>query len=117
MSDPTLSELTALVTRFRDEREWRQFHNPKDMAISLCLEAAELLEHTQWRGGKDLEKYLEANRGPVGEELSDVLYWVLLLAHDLQIDLGAAFRAKMAANAAKYPVERARGSRRKYDEL
>ena len=117
MSGVTLDDLTRLVIAFRDERDWQPFHNPKDVAISLSLEAAELLELMQWRVGPELASHLQDSKQQVGEELSDVLYWVLLLAHDLDIDLVAAFRDKLAINAAKYPVEKSRGSSRKYTEL
>jgi NTP pyrophosphatase (non-canonical NTP hydrolase) len=113
---PTLDDLTNQVVQFRDERDWKQFHNPKDMALSLCLEAAELLELTQWRDGERLEAHLREHRSAVGDELADVLYWVLLIAHDLDIDLTTAFTAKMATNADKYPIAQARGSREKYAE-
>jgi dCTP diphosphatase len=112
-----LADLTAMIVRFRDEREWRQFHNPKDMAISLTLEAAELLELTQWKNGDDLDAHLVLRKKDVAEELSDVLYWTLLLAHELQIDLADAFAEKMKANESKYPVDKFKGTSRKYDEI
>ena len=117
MSRNTLEDLSMLVLRFREERDWKQFHNPKDQALSLSLEAAELLELMQWRNGTELMKHLRANRERVGEELADVLGWVLLLAHDLEIDLADAFRKKIELNAKKYPVEKAKGSAKKYTEL
>ena len=117
MGASQLDELTELILRFRKERDWEQFHTPKDLALSLALEAAEVLELFQWKNGEALKGHLAKNRDRLGEELSDVLYWVLLLAHDNKIDLGAAFRGKMRANEAKYPKERARGSSKKYSEL
>ena len=117
IASTALSDLTDTILRFRDARNWRQFHNPKDMAVSLSLEVAELLELMQWKNGAELEAHLAQRRHEVGEELSDILYWTLLIAHDLGIDLADAFRAKMAVNEAKYPVEHARNSSRKYDEL
>jgi dCTP diphosphatase len=112
----TIDDLTKLVLKFRADRDWEQFHNPKDMALSLVLEAAELLELMQWRNGAALEKHLRANKRRVEEELSDVLGWILLLANDLDIDLPDAFRRKVKHNEAKYPVEKARGSAKKYTE-
>src|SRR5204863_2892116 len=91
----TIDDLTRLVLKFRAERDWEQFHNPKDMALSLVLEAAELLELMQWRNGAALERHLRANKRRVEEELSDVLGWILLLANDLDIDLPDAFRRKI----------------------
>ncbi len=116
MPEPTLADLTALVLRFRDDRDWSQFHRPKDVALSLTLEAAELLEMMQWRDGPELDAHLLAEREHLGQELSDILSWVLILAHDQRIDLPAAFVAKLAHNAEKYPVERARGVAKKYTE-
>src|SRR3954469_10281825 len=112
----TIHDLTKLVLKFRADRDWQQFHNPKDMALSLALEAAGLLEVMQWRNGAALEKHLRASKLRVGEELSDVLGWVLLLANDLQIDLAEAFRQKIRHNEEKYPVEKAKGSAKKYTE-
>ena len=112
-----LDSLTAAIVAFRDDRDWAQFHNPKDLALSLVLEAGEVLEHMQWANGEALAQRLHERKEAVGEELSDVLYYTLLLAHDLGIDLSGAFAAKMAKNAQKYPVEKARGSSKKYTEL
>lgn len=117
MNLDSLADLTREVTHFRDERNWKQFHNPKDAALSLLLEVAELLEIMQWKNGEDLEAHLTERRKEVGEELSDILYWVLLLAHDLQIDLSSAIIEKLAANKLKYPLERSTGSSKKYTEL
>jgi NTP pyrophosphatase (non-canonical NTP hydrolase) len=113
----SLKKLTEIALAFRTERDWQQFHNPKDVALSMSLEVAELVEIMQWRNGPELLAHLKANREHVGQELSDILGWVLLLAHDLEIDLPAAFRAKMLHNAEKYPVEKAKGVAKKYTEL
>jgi NTP pyrophosphatase (non-canonical NTP hydrolase) len=113
----SLEELAKLVLAFRHERDWKQFHNPKDQALSLVLEAAEFLELMQWRNGRELKRFLKENRSRVEEELADVLGWVLLIAHDLRIDLADAFARKVELNKKKYPVEKARGSARKYTEL
>ena len=85
--------------------------------MSLSLEVAELLEIMQWRNGDELRKHLVSNREHVGQELSDVLYWVLVLANDQGIDLAAAFKEKLQHNAEKYPVEKSKGVARKYTEL
>lgn len=110
----TVSRMTEALLAFRDARDWRQFHNPKDQALSLALEAAELLELMQWKNGEALREHLLAHRAEVAAELADVLGWVLLIAHDLGIDLGAAFWDKLAENERKYPADRARGSAAKY---
>lgn len=112
-----LTELTQQIVAFRDARDWAQFHNPKDLALSLSLEAGEVLEHMQWANGDALTERLAERRAELGEELADVLYYTLLLAHELGVELGEAFAAKMARNALKYPVEKARGSNKKYTEL
>ena len=114
--DDRLSILAAQIVAFRDERDWRQFHNPKDQALSLVLEAAELLELTQWRNGEALEQHLDANREALSDELADVLGWVLLIASDRGIDLADAFARKLAKNHAKYPRDEVRGSAKKYTE-
>lgn len=114
-----MDDLIRAVLRFRDEREWKQFHNPKDLAISIALEAAELLEHFQWKTPAEIEAFLQdgAARARVGEEMADVLILLISFADAVGLDLVEAARAKLAENARKYPVERARGSARKYDEL
>lgn len=113
----TLDELTRLTLEFRSERNWQQFHNPKDLAICLSLEAAEVLELMQWRNGEELEAHLVARKADLADELSDVLHAVLLMAHDRGIDLGEAYRDKMRRNALKYPADKARDRAAKYTEL
>lgn len=101
MSD--IQELTEDILKFRNERGWKNSHTPKNSAISLSLEAAELLEHFQWKDGEDLLKDIKRNKKHIGDELADVLYWVLLMAYDLEIDLRKSFKRKMRKNAKKYP--------------
>jgi len=113
----TIKKLTGKILAFRDERNWKQFHNPKDVAISLSLEAAELLEHFQWKNPKEIKKHIKTNKSAIADELADVLYWVLLLSHDLGIDVLAALDQKLKKNALKYPVEKARGRHTKYTNL
>lgn len=114
-----MEELIREVLAFRDQREWGQFHTPKELAISVCLEAAELLEHFQWKREAEVEAYLAeaAHRQRVGQEMADVLILLISLADAVGLDLVAAARAKLAENARKYPVERSRGHARKYDAL
>ena len=106
MSD--IQKLTELVIAFRDARDWKQFHNPKDCALSLSLEAAEVLEHFQWKNGEEVSEYIMTHKGDIGEELADVMNWVLILAHDLDIDIIDACERKNMKNIAKYPVEKAK---------
>jgi dCTP diphosphatase len=112
----SIKALTDLVIKFRDARDWQQFHNPKDMAISLSLEASELLEHFQWRSPQEVEEYLQQHKTDVAEELADVLYCVLLMSKDLNIDIGQAFTTKMTKNEQKYPVDKAKGNYKKHTE-
>lgn len=112
-----IKKLAAAVLKFRDERDWKQFHNPKDVAISLALEAAELLEHFQWKTPAEIKAHVKAGKEDISDELADVLYWVLVLGHDLEIDLGAALKKKLVKNAAKYPVHKSRGRITKYNRL
>jgi NTP pyrophosphatase (non-canonical NTP hydrolase) len=117
MSDRTLSELTAAVVRHRDERDWGQFHNPKELAISLCVESAELLALMQWKNGTQLQETVVAKRQQIADELADVLHSLLLLGTELSIPLEDALLAKLATDAVKYPVHKSRGKNLKYDEL
>lgn len=112
-----ISDLQKEVVKFRDERDWQQFHNPKDSAISLALEAAEVLEHFQWKSADEMKAHVVDNKVDVSEELADVLYWILLMCNDLDIDISEAFMAKLAKNAQKYPVAKAKGNHKKYTEL
>ena len=112
-----LQTLAAEVIAFRDERDWKQFHNPKDVALSLLLEASELLELFQWKQGAQVEEVASKQKARVAEELADVFNYTLLLAQDLGIDLEQALRDKLASNAVKYPADKARGTSRKYTEL
>lgn len=113
----TLGELSAYVLRHRDEREWAQFHTPKELAVSLVVEAGELLALMQWKSGDELRAALDKRREQVRDELADVLHSTLLLASDLGVDLGAALEQKLAKDARKYPVEKSRGRAEKYTDL
>jgi NTP pyrophosphatase (non-canonical NTP hydrolase) len=115
MSD--ISELQQKICEFRDERNWKQFHNPKDMTISLALEAAELLEHFQWKSSQEIEVYIHANKKEISHEIIDVLYWVLLIANDLDIDIKKAFDEKMMQNREKYPESKSKNKHTKYSKL
>ena len=106
-------ETIDMVLKFRDERNWKQFHNPKDLTISLCLEAAELLETYQW-SGDDLT--CEGKRAKVEEELADVLNYCILLADAYGLDMDEIVQKKVKRNAEKYPVSKAYGRSDKYTE-
>ena len=107
-------ETIQRVLRFRDDRDWRQFHTPKDLAISMSLEAAELLELFQW-SGTDLE--CTEKREKLREELADILSYCILMADVCGLDLDEIMNEKVTKNEAKYPVEKARGNAAKYTEL
>lgn len=115
MSD--IKDLTKLIKHFRDERNWKQFHNPKDSGIALISEAMEVLEHFKWQSKEEMDKYIKTHKKEIGDELSDVLFWILLMAHDLNIDIRKAFELKMEENHRKYPIEKAKGKHLKYTKL
>lgn len=110
MTDETIQ----MVLKFRDERNWKQFHNPKDLAISLSLESAELLEVFQW-SGMDLECRDKIDK--IKEELADILNYAILISDYYKFDLDEIVREKIKVNEKKYPVEKAYGSKKKYNEL
>jgi len=112
-----INDLIKRIIAFRDVRDWKQFHNPKDCAISLSLEASEVLEHFQWKSKEEIEKYVIKHKIEIGEELADVLSWVLLMSHDLKIDILDALEKKIKKNEEKYPVEKAKGKHTKYNKL
>jgi NTP pyrophosphatase (non-canonical NTP hydrolase) len=106
-----MDDLTRKINQFRDDRNWRQFHNPKDLAISISLEASELLENFQWKTSE------EANQENIEQELADVLIYSLMLASDLDLDLQQIIEKKLKLNEQKYPVEKSKGNKVKYTEL
>jgi len=113
-----LDNILEQLLKFRKERDWEQFHRPKELAISIVLEAAELLEEFQWKTDKEIKKYLdEGGLENVREEVADIAVYILLLSHDLKIDLFDAIKKKLKKNEKKYPVEKAKGSAKKYDKL
>lgn len=113
----SLLELRDALRRFAAERDWDQFHSPRNLAAALSVEAAELLEPFQWLTDEQSRDLPPETRAAVEQELADVLLYLVRLADKLEVDLAAAARAKMAGNAAKYPVDKARGSSRKYHEI
>jgi NTP pyrophosphatase (non-canonical NTP hydrolase) len=112
-----VEDLTKRIIASRDARDWKQFHNPKDLALSLVLEAAEVMEHFQWKNESEMKEYVKKAKEEIGEELADVLYWVLLMSHDLEIDVLKALDKKQTKNEEKYPIEKARGKHTKYNKL
>lgn len=114
-----VSELKGLVRRFVEERDWDQFHTPKDLAIGLSVEAAELLEHFRFRSDEEMAQRLrdDARRTDVAHELADVLYFVLLMSANLGFDVTTMLRDKLELSARRYPVDQARGVNEKYTDL
>ncbi|MBN1103296.1 MAG: nucleotide pyrophosphohydrolase [Deltaproteobacteria bacterium] len=114
-----MEELQKKVIEFRDARDWEQYHNPKDLAISLSLEAAELLEVFQWKNPEEVEAVRSDPEGRrrVKEELGDVLIYALNMCHAFGLDPADAILSKLQINEQKYPVERAKGSARKYNDV
>lgn len=110
MTQETINE----VIKFRDDRDWKQFHNPKDLAISISLEAAELLEVFQW-SAEDVK--CEKKMDKIREELADVVNYCILMADACGLDLDEIVREKVRRNNEKYPVEKAFGCKEKYTEL
>jgi NTP pyrophosphatase (non-canonical NTP hydrolase) len=113
----TLQTLAQQLQDFALERDWQQFHSPKNLAAALSVEAGELLEHFQWLTEEQSRALTPEKREAVGAELADVLLYLIQLASALGIDPVAAAQAKLQLNAVKYPVDRARGNSKKYDEL
>jgi dCTP diphosphatase len=113
MSD-SLSELRARINHFVQERDWEQFHSPKNLAMAMIVEAAELVEHFQWDTIEESRQLTPEKREQVGHELADTFVYLLRIAEVTGIDLIAAANAKIELNARKYPVEKAKGSNAKY---
>ena len=112
-----LENLTNRIIEFRDARDWKQFHNPKDVSLSLVLEAGEVMEHFQWKSKEEMEEYARTHKEEIGDEIADVLYWILLLSHDLEIDPLEALEKKIIKNEQKYPTDKSKGNHKKYTEL
>ena len=107
-------ETINMVLKFRDDRDWKQFHNPKDLAISISLEAAELLEIFQWTGSDVTD---DGKKDRIKEELADVVNYCILMADACGFDLDKIVQEKISINNKKYPIDKARGSSLKYNEL
>jgi NTP pyrophosphatase (non-canonical NTP hydrolase) len=112
-----IKNLTEQLIKFRNERDWQQFHKPKELAISLSLEASELLELFQWKTDAEIAQMIKHHPEKLRDELADVFNWILVLSHDCNIDILAASAAKIEKNAQKYPIEKAKGRHTKYTEF
>jgi NTP pyrophosphatase (non-canonical NTP hydrolase) len=112
-----IHQITEKIKKFRDERDWMQFHDPKNMAVSIILEASELLEHFQWKTTEEVEKYAKQNYAEIKDEIADIALYLLELTDNLGINLINAMEEKLKKNEIKYPVEKAKGKHTKYSKL
>ncbi len=112
-----LYDIQKKIIAFRDARDWKQFHTPKDLATGLCLESGEVAEHFLWKNPSEIEEYLKNHKEEIGDELGDVLNYLLIMANDFGIDLLDVTDKKIDKNAQKYPVDKAKGKNTKYTEL
>ena len=117
MKDSFLADLNSQTNLFSDERDWSQFHSPKNLSMALIVEAAELVEHFQWMQADESDLLTNEKRVQVGDELADILIYTVRLANRLNIDLEKAAQEKMRKNKIKYPIEKSRGRSEKYTEL
>lgn len=109
-----MDNLEKRINEFRDERDWRQFHNEKDLAISISLEAAELLELFQWNSS---EETIQTKRSEIEDELADVMIYSMMLASNLDLDVEEIILNKLKKNNEKYPVEKSKGNKEKYTDF
>ena len=110
------SELKAAILEFRRERDWQQFHNPRNLAAAISIEAAELLEPFRWSSDAEVGRVAESREQEISDEIADLVILLTYLANDLSIDVERAVAAKLAANEIKYPADKFRGSSRKYSD-
>ncbi len=116
MSD-SIAELTAEIQAFVDAREWRKFHNSKDLAVAIAAEAGELMQHFVWQQDDQIEQRIENRREEIASEIADVAILLFEFADNLGFKLGDVMQAKIANNDVRYPVEKSRGNNLKYSEL
>jgi dCTP diphosphatase len=112
-----IQEIIDKIRKFRDERDWLKFHNHKDMALSMVLEAAEVLEHFQWKSPEEVNNHAITCKNEISEELADVAMYLFELADNMGINLSDAIEQKMIKNAKKYPVKKVKGKHTKYNQL
>jgi NTP pyrophosphatase (non-canonical NTP hydrolase) len=114
----SIAELKIKVQKFCEARDWDQYHNPKDLAIGIITESAELLEHFRFKSEEEMQKMLKSEKKQeISEEIADILFFILRLAQRYDIDLSAELDRKLAISEKKYPVEKAKGSNKKYTEF
>jgi dCTP diphosphatase len=113
----SIEAITGEIRAFRDARDWMQFHAPKELAVAIAAEAGELLQHFVWQTPQQSAQRARARRDEISGEIADVALLLFELADNLGINLADAMRAKLAKNELRYPVDKARGSNKKYNEL
>ena len=113
----SISSLTARIQKFVDAREWRQFHNPKDLSVAIAAEAGELMQHFVWQQPDQIDARLERNRDEIASEIADVAILLFEFADNLGFKLGDVMADKIARNEQRYPVAKSRGNNLKYSEL
>jgi NTP pyrophosphatase (non-canonical NTP hydrolase) len=116
MSD-SIAALTDRIQRFVDARDWRVYHNPKDLSVAIAAEAGELMQHFVWQQDDQIANRVETKRDEIASEIADVAILLFELADNLGLNLGEVMEQKIAHNESRYPVEKARGNNRKYSEL
>lgn len=112
-----ISKLKLLATKFRDDRDWKQFHSIKNLSIALSVESSELMEIFQWASDNDLSELVQIKQEAISEEIADVFIYLLLLANEANIDIETAVLDKIKKNDKKYPINKSMGSSKKYSEL
>ena len=113
----SISALTQRIQKFVDAREWRQFHNPKDLAVAINAEAGELMQHFVWQQPEQIERRLKDKRAEIASEIADVAILLFEFADNLGYDLGEEITRKVERNEERYPVEKSKGNNKKYSEL
>jgi NTP pyrophosphatase (non-canonical NTP hydrolase) len=116
MSD-SIADLTARIQSFVDARDWRKFHNPKDLSVAIAAEAGELMQHFVWQQDDQITARVEVRRDEIASEIADVAILLFELADNLGFKLGDVMETKIARNDIRYPVEKSRGNNLKYSEL
>ncbi len=117
-NERNIDEFKKIILKHCEERNWAQFHGAKDLAIGLVTEASELLEHFRFKSSKEVEELFNSDKKEkIEEEMADVLFFLVRLSQKYNIDLSEAFDKKMRKNCEKYPIEKAKGSNKKYDEF
>ena len=115
--DDSIEKLTNSICAFRDARDWKEFHNPKEMAVAIAAEAGELLQHFVWQSASQSQDRIKDRQSDIASGMADIALLLLEMASNCNIDLPSAIRSKLARNEERYPVEKAKGSNKKYNEL